>query len=852
MSLPSLTDLVKRPGIGTLGRSIQVRTNHFGIQKLPDTLIYHYDISITPAMPVGVNRKIFTEFMNLYGVSDLDCKHPVYDGRSNMFSPKEFPFETRTFDVTLIEETNPRGEAPSFRVRVKKVATINLWELHQFLQGKSRLTNNCLASIMALDILIHFKPAMLYFIVARSFFLPTNKQILAGGLEAWRGFYQSVRPAAGKLTINIDISATAFYQSGSLIEQTCKFLNLRSTGDLHRSAPPINWVQVERHFKGVRIRVIHRQARKRTFKIYGMTKASARETVFKISAERKEGDVGASQAEAEIDVASYFKQAYNISLSYPSLPCIVVSKKMILPMEVCTIVEGQRYMRKLNERQTADMIKFTSQSPAARANIIKDGINLLKYEDNEYLNEFGLKVSNEMETTKARILPSPTLQFHPTSKEPRHIPREGAWNLKDKKVIRGATLGSWGVVVFGNERTLPPGQAQAFLREFIVACTDTGMAILNKNPPISYLSPQGNIEEGLKKAWLQAGNAVKSQPQLLICILPNTGVQLYAEIKRVTDTFLGVASQCLQSKQVGNPRRQYCANVCLKINVKLGGANVELAPGTFPILTTRPIIIFGADVSHPQPGDDVRPSIATLVGSMDSKAARYAAAVRIQTARTETIADLSDMVMELLKTFYQSCGEKPERILFFRDGVSEGQFAEVLKIEVPAIRAACQRLEISYMPAITFIVVQKRHRTRFFPMKASDGDRSGNCLAGTVVDTGIVHPFEFDFYLQSQSGLLGTSRPVHYHVLLDNSNFTADELQDLSFKLCHLYARSTRAVSLVPPVYYAHIIGTRVRYHSRGDIFSEGSSEGTVPSGSGAANSYVTVRPDLMKVMWFM
>lgn len=39
---------------------------------------------------------------------------------------------------------------------------------------------------------------------------------------------------------------------------------------------------------------------------------------------------------------------------------------------------------------------------------------------------------------------------------------------------------------------------------------------------------------------------------------------------------------------------------------------------------------------------------------MDSRAARYAATVRVQTARTEVIADLGGMVIELLRTFYQT------------------------------------------------------------------------------------------------------------------------------------------------------------------------------------------------------
>jgi len=100
-----------------------------------------------------------------------------------------------------------------------------------------------------------------------------------------------------------------------------------------------------------------------------------------------------------------------------------------------------------------------------------------------------------------------------------------------------------------------------------------------------------------------------------------------------------------------------------------------------------------------------------------------------------------------------------------------------------------------------------------FPQNPGDADRSGNCPSGTVIDTDIVHPTEFDFYLQSHGGLLGTSRPCHYSILLDENQFTADSLQQLSFSLCHVYARSTRAVSLPSPVYYADIVCSRARTH---------------------------------------
>jgi eukaryotic translation initiation factor 2C len=83
--------------------------------------------------------------------------------------------------------------------------------------------------------------------------------------------------------------------------------------------------------------------------------------------------------------------------------------------------------------------------------------------------------------------------------------------------------------------------------------------------------------------------------------------------------------------------------------------------------------------------------------------------------------------------------------------------------------AACKALNIN--PKITVIVVGKRHHVRFFPQNEREGDRSGNCIAGTVVDTDVAHPVEFDFYLQSHGGLLGTSRPAHYNVLHDENNF---------------------------------------------------------------------------------
>ncbi len=173
-----------------------------------------------------------------------------------------------------------------------------------------------------------------------------------------------------------------------------------------------------------------------------------------------------------------------------------------------------------------------------------------------------------------------------------------------------------------------------------------------------------------------------------------------------------------------------------------------------PKVFNEPVIFLGADVTHPPAGDNKKPSIAAVVGSMDAHPSRYAATVRVQQHRQEIIHDLSTMVKELLIQFYKSTRFKPNRIIFYRDGVSEGQFHQVLAHELLAVRTACMKLEDDYRPGITFIVVQKRHHTRLFCAdKREQIGKSGNIPAGTTVDVGITHPTEFDFYLCSHAGI---------------------------------------------------------------------------------------------------
>jgi hypothetical protein len=75
----------------------------------------------------------------------------------------------------------------------------------------------------------------------------------------------------------------------------------------------------------------------------------------------------------------------------------------------------------------------------------------------------------------ARILPTPTIKYHPSSREHDVQPKDGAWTLRDKKLATGATLGSWSVLAFLNQNELSDHAIGAFIREFVNTCQNTGM-----------------------------------------------------------------------------------------------------------------------------------------------------------------------------------------------------------------------------------------------------------------------------------------------------------------------------------------------------------------------------------------
>uniref|UniRef100_A0A5B7B9T0 Argonaute 1 n=1 Tax=Davidia involucrata TaxID=16924 RepID=A0A5B7B9T0_DAVIN len=825
-----------RPGKGSTGTKCIVKANHF-FAELPDKDLHQYDVSITPEVTARVvNRAVMGQLVNLYRDSHLGKRLPAYDGRKSLYTAGPLPFISKEFKITLIDEDDGSGSARrerEFRVVIKLAARADLHHLGLFLQG--RQADAPQEALQVLDIVLRELPTTRYSPVGRSFYSPHlgRRRPLGEGLESWRGFYQSIRPTQMGLSLNIDMSSTAFIEPLPVIDFVTQLLNRDVSS---RPLSDADRVKIKKALRGVKVEVTHRGNMRRKYRISGLTSQATRELTFPVD-----------QRGTMKSVVEYFQETYGFVIQHTQWPCLQVGNPQrpnYLPMEVCKIVEGQRYSKRLNERQITALLKVTCQRPQEREGDILKTVRHNAYANDPYAEEFGIKISEELASVEARILPAPWLKYHDTGREKDCLPQVGQWNMMNKKMVNGGTVNNWICINFS--RNVEDSVARRFCQELAQMCNISGMAF-NPEPVLPPLGARPDQVERVLKARFHDA-MTKLQPQskeldLLIVILPDNNGSLYGDLKRICETDLGIVSQCCLTKHVFKMNRQYLANVSLKINVKVGGRNTVLVDALsrrIPLVSDRPTIIFGADVTHPHPGEDSSPSIAAVVASQDwPEVTKYAGLVCAQAHRQELIQDLfktwqdpvrgtvsGGMIKELLISFRRATGQKPQRIIFYRDGVSEGQFYQVLLFELDAIRMACASLEPNYQPPVTFVVVQKRHHTRLFANNHNDRrtfDKSGNILPGTVVDSKICHPTEFDFYLCSHAGIQGTSRPAHYHVLWDENKFTADGLQSLTNNLCYTYARCTRSVSIVPPAYYAHLAAFRARFYMEPETSDSGS-----------------------------
>lgn len=772
----------------------------------------------------------------------------IFDGRKLAWAPVKLDREVRV-KLDLDAATRAPGASvrsgAEFKVTIRPTTEINMAVLRGYLDRKVQFNSAVQEAMNFVDHLFRQGPSQRLLAIKRNFYdtKDAGEPLMDGRVvEVHKGLYASIRMSSNisnggiGLALNADVANTCFWSGNQTLDNLiCSFLgNCERTFSgitppfLHRILAPVPRQGYPGQFEKSAAFKHLMKLRKLKFTVQhknrtpGMGQKAS--TFMDIMFNNKYGEQGANARNVKFDyqgketsVLEYYQNKYGVTLKTPNLPLIDAGKAGAIPMELCRIEPMQRYNIKLNPDQTAAMIKIAVTRPKVRKDAIEQKLKLLQMSSDPWLKSYGIEFEPNFTTTQAKVIQPPTLHFRPGTKGTVNPKFAGRWDLRGMKFWKqnAAPLANWGIVMV--EGCVDARVAEHFANTFRQTFVGHGGNCPN---PAKILNPPGNIARHSAEIVAWAHNEITKErgyTQLLFIVVGQKNSPHYERLKKSADIRFGILSQVVVRAHVQKNDSQYHSNVAMKVNAKLGGSTSrtdppwKMTPGGTYFPTSRATMMIGVDISHGSPGGNLA-SIAAMTINCDADANRFAAVCQTNGYRVEMIGadNIDKMFSALVHEWKKGHSTPPAHIMYFRDGVAEGQFAQVMELEIKGIKRWFGTRNIP-MPKFTVIVATKRHHIRFFP--AMGGDKNANPLPGTLVEKEVTHPFMWDFYLNSHVAIQGTARPVHYYVLHDEMNIPVNDLQKMIYHQCYSYARSTTPVSLHPAVYYAHLAGARARCH---------------------------------------
>ncbi|KAJ3316730.1 hypothetical protein HDU93_004288, partial [Gonapodya sp. JEL0774] len=310
-----------RPEPAREGRSVSLVANFFPDRIslfdfvsergrcLPRDPLLQYDVTVLDEKAKEVtqskkNKAVverFTQQQHAYLFGQL----PAYDGRKNVYSVKEF---ANPYFEALVNLNDDPENAGVYKVLMKKAKdNLQLGDIQDFLSGTNRRNPQNL--INTIDIFLRHDPAIKLVTVGRSLYFPDQRSSIGGGVDIWRGFYQSVRPTEGgrpgrgKLMLNVDLSATTFYGDMPVLKFVEQVLPnvARNTNWKDSKLGNMDRARLESRIRNTRVELSHRQSQGIVMRkaIRGISDMNALEYSFELKDGRK------------INVVDYFKTEYN-------------------------------------------------------------------------------------------------------------------------------------------------------------------------------------------------------------------------------------------------------------------------------------------------------------------------------------------------------------------------------------------------------------------------------------------------------------------------------------------------------------------------------------------------------------
>eukprot|EP00743_Colponemidia_sp_Colp-15_P003871 GILK01004178.1.p1 GENE.GILK01004178.1~~GILK01004178.1.p1 ORF type:complete len:796 (+),score=135.52 GILK01004178.1:65-2389(+) len=739
------TPLALRPGVGTEGRRVELLTNYYSFRLLNNIPISQYAVDYEPELPAESNdlrRKI-------WGLARESINQRLGESIFN---------NTTAYGVNHVEgplQFQAEFEGVNYKVILRSTMQFTTKNVPQnAVQFFNVLFRKAMRSLRLNQI------GRKYFDASRA--VVQNHH----NLEIHPGFSTSIGMTVDDLLLHIDV-AHRVLRLDSVLDA---FYHIRKEGrgDFQTEAKRLL------HDHSVLTRYNNR-----TYRVTDID--------F-----NKNPDTKMSDSETQT-FREYYASKYNKRIKDGEQPLLVVEQRrtkdrIYLVPELCSLTGLTDDMRR-DFQLMKDMGQHTRLKPTDR---LREGTGLVTSilghdTASKVLANFNITISDRPKAMEGRVLPDEKVWFQTESTIDSRT--ADFWNnlRKAGHVRKAIRLSNWMVVHSDrdSDRRVAADFVQALERlgrDYHIEVDRPQMVVTRDSRAQGFLS---TLEAELTPAV-----------QIVVILLPPNLKDSYGEIKRVCCKTRPIPSQVVLVKtlQRQNAMMAVCTKVLFQMNVKLGGHLWAL-----DVKLPYKSMVVGVDVYHDK--GSANRSVVGFCASTNSHFTSYFSLVAFQDRNQELAHCLRSCMKQALQKFFTLNNFLPECIIVYRDGVSESQLKHLVEFEVNQFKAAFSEMGDNYDPRFMEVVVQKRITTRFF---LSGGRDVENPLPGTVIDTGVVHPENYDFYLISQSVRQGSVTPTHYNVIYDNTKMPPDVIQRLSHKLCFLYYNWPGSIRVPAAVQYAH------------------------------------------------
>lgn len=737
---------------GNSGTPVKILCNYFEVINRPDWVLHQYHVDFAPVID---SKSLRIRLMKVH--DSLFPLNKAFDG-STLYTL------TRLHDEVTELASTRESDNTIITIKIKRVGEI-VPTSPQFVHLFNLVFRRCLKLYGMQEI-------------DRSYFDMVNKiQIPAYNLELINGLSTSI----------------ALYENKLLLcaELTHKLLHKRTIHDMMKDI--YNRARSDSEFKEqctleIVGRIVMTTYNNKTYKIDDINWASTPKDTF-------------STRKGDVTFVEYYKTHYDHTVTDLYQPLLVslpsgkdkrrAAAMNLEPMPALLIPEfsvitGVDEKMRMDFKFKKELERFSKVDPTERCQRLSNFVK--NFKDNEKvkteLDKWQMDFNNSPAALTGRTLAAECLMFGKGVVKQLDFKADWGNDLKNLEVLNPVELNDW-IVFYPFSKKNAAIQFIRYYSELI------GSLGIHAKRPKEVEMRNDNADQYVNTLKQE----IRDSTQMVVCIVSSKSKVRYDAIKRICCLEKPVPSQVCTSQIIEDMKkgRSVVTKVAIQMNCKLGGG---LWQANIPL---KNVMICGIDTYH----DSAKKygSVCAFIATTNTNYTKYFSRATLQETHQELSSNLSITVKSACEYYKKVNNVYPEKIIIYRDGVSDGQLAMVKEHEIPQIEKAFSMIDGAYKPLLSVIIVKKRGNTRFFH-KTERGLSNPPC--GTVIDTVVTRQEWADFYLISQHVTQGTVNPTHYNIIHATMKLTAEHYQKLSFKLCHMYYNWPGTIRVPSVCQYAH------------------------------------------------